>query len=627
MTLDEFICKPGLHGICGGPDQYSAKCPAHDDHRASLSIARRDDGGILLNCHAGCTPEQITTSLGLAVHDLYNTTAAQVFGGKREVAIYRYIDAHGNKSEKVRYSDKSFTWRQDDGRGGYVFNRKGVEPSLYMTGWGDLPDTVYFVEGEKDVDNIMRAGFYAISVPDGAESKWKPQYTESLRARNVVVIQDNDAPGRKLARTAAKELTGTAKSVKILDLTCIWPGLPDHGDTSDLLSHMGPAEGMAAIQKHTAVLPEFTSDAADANSCRPALVKASDIPYEPPRWLISPYFQRGKGTLIQADSGAGKTAFMCAIAAHVSTGRPLLGIPIETPGNVLILSVEDDLPVLRGRIEANGGDLDKCHFMTNAAGLTFNSPEVEQAVKQINAKMLIFDPFQAFLGASVNMDKSNQTRPELAKLFEMSDRNDCSVAIIAHIGKFSAGNSAVNRSLGSVDIPAAMRSVLQIVKNPENDTERIAIHVKCSNAPKGRSVAYTIGDRGGIQWSGFSAMTEEDLNVIVKRTEKGVPYENEPLVRVFNQMLTDKPGGGFWPYEEVKSIGMKLLGFPPFSSTQDLKAKLNGTLTRELQERDGMIVTCGHKNNGFRGIKIEQYQHPVGYQTSFRVDEKRDDKS
>lgn len=349
---------------------------------------------------------------------------------------------------------------------------------------------------------------------------------------------------------------------------------------------------------------------------KPRLVKASEVPYEPPHWTIAPYFQRGKGTLIQGDNGSGKTAFMCAIAAHITTGAPLLGIPITTPGDVLILSVEDDLPVLRGRIEADGGDLDKCHFLTNAAGLTFNSPEVEAAIKEIRARMVIFDPFQAFLGAGVDMFRSNETRPELAKLFEMCERNDCACAIIAHMGKSGGDKSPVNRSLGSVDIPAAMRSILQLVRNPDNEDECVMVHVKCSNAPKGQSIAYTIGDRGGVHWTGFSPMTADDLSTIVKRKEKGIPYDKEPLVQVFNQLVTDKPGGGFWSYEEVKSVGMKLLGFPPFYSTADLKQKLTGPFIRELQEKDGLIVTCGHKSNGARGIRIEQYQHPQGYQTS-----------
>ena len=354
-----------------------------------------------------------------------------------------------------------------------------------------------------------------------------------------------------------------------------------------------------------------------AETVKPMLIKASDVPYEPPRWLIAPYIQKGKGTLIQADNGTGKTAFVCAIASHVTTGRPLLGIPVATPGNVLILSVEDDLPVLRGRIEASGGDLDKCHFLTNAAGLSFNSPEVEAAVKQIEAKLVIFDPLQAFMGAKVDMFRANETRPEFAKLFEMCARNDCACIIIAHTSKTAGEKSPVNRALGSVDIPAAMRSVLQIIKNPDNEYERIAVHVKCSNAPKGQSLVYSIGDRGGVQWVGFSPMTDDDLTTIVKRKEKGIPYENEPLVQVFNQLITDKPGGGFWSYADLKSEGAKILGFPPYSDITDLRNKLSGPLSKELQQRDGLIVTCGVKGaHGVRGIRIEQYQLPQGYQTS-----------
>lgn len=348
---------------------------------------------------------------------------------------------------------------------------------------------------------------------------------------------------------------------------------------------------------------------------RPVLVKASEVPYEPPRWTIAPYFQRGKGTLIQGDNGSGKTAFMCAVAAHVTTGKPLLGIPVTTPGDVLMLSVEDDLPVLRGRIEASGGDLDKCHFMTNAAGLTFNSPEVEAAIKEINAKMVIFDPFQAFLGASVDMFRSNETRPELAKLFEMCERNDCACAIIAHMGK-SGDKSPVNRSLGSVDIPASMRSILQLTRNPDNEDECVMVHVKCSNAPRGQSIAYTIGDRGGVHWVGFSPMTIDDLATIIKRKEKGIPYDKEPLVQVFLQLITDKPGGGFWSYADLREIGAKILGFPPFSGLNDLRRKLDCGLARELQQKEGIIVTHSAKGRGnVRGVRLEQYRVPDGYQT------------
>ena len=352
---------------------------------------------------------------------------------------------------------------------------------------------------------------------------------------------------------------------------------------------------------------------------KPRLVRACDVPYEPPRWAIAPYFQRGKGTMIQGDNGTGKTAFLCAIAAHVTTGDPLLGLPISFPGDVVFLSVEDDLPVLRGRIEADGGDLTKVHFMTNAAGLTFSSPEVEAAVKAVRAAMVIFDPFQAFMGAGVDMFRANETRPELAKLFEMCERNDCACAIVSHMGK-AGDKSPVNRSLGSVDIPAAMRSILELTRNPDNEDECIMVHVKCSNAPRGQSIVYTIGERGGVHWVGFSPMTVEDLAVINRRKErkeKGIPYENEPLVQVFNQLITDRPGGGFWSYADLKREGAKILGYEPYASVGDLRRRLDEGLSRELQARDGLIVTHSEKGKGNRrGIRIEQYKCPQGFQTS-----------
>ena len=361
---------------------------------------------------------------------------------------------------------------------------------------------------------------------------------------------------------------------------------------------------------------------AQTEADKPKLIRACDVPYEPPRWTLAPYFQRGKGTLVQGDNGTGKTAFLCAIAAHVTTGTPLLGLPVDAPGDVVILSVEDDLPVLRGRIEADGGDLTKCHFMTNAAGLTFTSPEIEAAVKEVKAAMVIFDPIQAFMGAGVDMFRANETRPKMAKLFDMCDRNDCSCAIVSHMGK-AGDKSPVNRSLGSVDIPASMRSILELTRNPDNEDECIMVHVKCSNAPKGQSIIYTIGDRGGVHWVGFSPMTVDDLAVINRRKErkeKGIPYENEPLVQVFNQLITDRPGGGFWSYSDLKSEGAKILGFPPYSDLNDLRQRLDGGLARELQSRDGLIVTHSAKGKGnVRGIRVEAYQHPQGYQTKIQA--------
>lgn len=595
-----------LQGVKGDKGQWTALCPAHNDTHNSLSISTGRDGRILLKCHAGCSVDAIAGALGLSVKDLFEDKPQGQRRSKIE-AIYTYSSG----AQKLRRADKSFTWRHPDGKGGWIYNRQGVPHGLYIA--GELTNAVFVCEGEKDCDNLHKLGYDAVSGEDGAgPGKWHKEYTEQLRGRAVCIFQDHDDVGRAYAQETAAALYGVASSVQVLDISTVWPEIPEHGDVSDLIARAGPKKACELITKLIAT-PRW---APAADPAKPRLVRACDVPYEPPRWTIAPYIQRGKGTLIQADNGIGKTAFVCAIAAHVSTGQALLDIPVETPGNVLLLSVEDDLPVLRGRIEASGGDLSKCHFLTNAAGLSFNSPKVEAATKEVQARLVIFDPLQAFMGAKVDMFRANETRPELAKLFEMCDRNDCACIIIAHTGKNAGDKSPVNRALGSVDIPAAMRSVLQIIENPDNELERIVVHVKCSNAPKGQSIVYSIGDRGGVQWIGFSPMTADDLIAVVKRKEKGIPYENEPLVQVFNQLITDRPGGGFWSYADLKSDGAKILGFPPFADLNNLRQKLDNGLSRELQANDGLIVTHSQRGpHNARGVRIEQYQQPQGYQT------------
>lgn len=585
-------------------NEYMARCPCHDDKKQSLCIGNGEKG-VVLKCQAGCDTRAILDRVGLKPADLF-------FEKKQDnrpqiVATYQYP----NGVQKLRRSDKSFAWRRPDGKGGWIYNRKGVPHSLYIA--GELSEDVAITEGEKDADNLHKLGWTAVSGEDGAgPGKWRSEYTEQLRDFPVVIFQDNDDVGKAYAQEVATALSGVAKSVHLLDLSKIWPEIPEHGDVSDLIARFGEEQSSDMIAELIRKTPAWAPQ-------NPAVSCAADVPYEEPKWTIAPYFQRGKGTLIQGDSGSGKTAFVCAVAAHVSTGKPLLNSTIETPGNVLVLSVEDDQPILRGRIEASGGDLTKIFFHNNPAGLTFTSPEIWSIVKQYKIKLIIFDPFQAFLGSGIDMFRANETRPVLARLFELCDQEDCAVIIVAHTSK-NSDKSVVNRSLGSVDIPASMRSVMQLIRNPDNPDQCVMVHVKSSNAPRGRSIAYTIGDRGGVHWDGYSPITVEDLGNIAKREKKGIPYDKEPLVQVFNQLITDRPGGGFWSYSDLKKEGAKILGFPPFSDLNELRSKLDGGLAKELQKNDGLIVVYGEKNRtNARGIRIEQYQKPKAYQTKLNA--------
>ena len=242
-----------------GNGRWDALCPAHRDSKRSLSIAIGTNGKLLLKCHAphGCTLAAIVVSLGLGHDDLFPDNAAS--GGKRDrsmssvfVEAYDYRDREGNHLFQVcRWSPKRFTQRRrnpgfdpskprdKDHNPEYLNNLDGVPRVLYR-----LPEMlkalaakpgrqVVIAEGEADVDALRADDFLATTNPMGA-GKWHPDYTETLRGQNVVVIPDEDpvdpnlgySPGLKHAEDICAALQGIAKKVVLVRL----PNVPAKGD-------------------------------------------------------------------------------------------------------------------------------------------------------------------------------------------------------------------------------------------------------------------------------------------------------------------------------------------------------------------------------------------------------------
>ncbi len=119
-----------------------ARCPCHNDTKQSLSIGSGQKG-VVLKCQAGCDTHDILAKVGLKPRDLfYEADKHQV--RPQVVATYTYP----NGVQKLRKADKSFTWRRPDGKGGWIWNRKGISHCLYVA--GELSGgAVAVVEGEK----------------------------------------------------------------------------------------------------------------------------------------------------------------------------------------------------------------------------------------------------------------------------------------------------------------------------------------------------------------------------------------------------------------------------------------------------------------------------------------------
>jgi len=313
-----------------------------------------------------------------------------------------------------------------------------------------------------------------------------------------------------------------------------------------------------------------------------------DVPFEPISWLVEGLIPRKKLSIFQGDPGSGKTALGCWMAARVSTGGRLLDKRVEQ-GNVLIISVEDDASTLRGRIEASGGDVSKCFFIDEAYNVTFLHEGLQEAIHQTQAKLVIFDPIQSFFGADINMNLSNQTRPILAYLAQVAKAEDCAIVLVAHMGKAKEGKSNVLRSLGSVDIPGAARSVLHIGRDPSDKNRCVVCHVKSSNARMSDSFTYTIGDRGGVTIGEYTQLTASDLDAASARASSGVPYEEEPVVKIARQLMKENTFIGCIGYEALAEIAERVLGKTPYSNGKGWLAAFK-RVSRELFARDRIAV-------------------------------------
>lgn len=191
---------------------WMAKCPAHDDKNPSLSI-REVDGKVLLHCHAGCTQRDVIDALKASgVWQPEHTEDPRIVG------TYDYTDERGSLLYQiVRYQPKDFKQRRPDGCGGWIW-RKSARQVLYR-----LPEVleapiVFVVEGERDVETLRDQGFVATTNAGGAKAHWAPQYSEALRGREVILIPDNDAPGRKRVLNIARALLGKVARLVVLEL-------------------------------------------------------------------------------------------------------------------------------------------------------------------------------------------------------------------------------------------------------------------------------------------------------------------------------------------------------------------------------------------------------------------------
>ena len=242
------------------------------------------------------------------------------------------------------------------------------------------------------------------------------------------------------------------------------------------------------------------------------IIRMSDVELTPVEWLWKPYLPFGKLSVLQGNPGEGKTYFAMHLAAACTNGKLLPNMESMEPFNVIYQTAEDGLgDTVKPRLIEAGADLDRVLVIDDSdVQLTLSDERIEKAIIENNARLVIIDPIQAYLGADVDMNRANEVRPIFMRLGQVAQRTGCAILLIGHLNK-AAGMQSLQRGLGSIDIAAAVRSVMFIGKLKHDPTMRILTHEKSSLAPPGASLAFSLGDEGGFRWVGEYDITADEM--------------------------------------------------------------------------------------------------------------------
>ncbi len=368
--------------ICGGcdgdPRGHERRCHGFLSSDGLYAHCSRDE-------HAG-TLKQSPNSQTYA-HRLRGPCACGSTHGASDVssdsnieATYDYRDENGALLfQAVRLRPKAFRQRRPDGAGGWHWDLKGTRRVLYR--YPELlaaptGETVFVVEGEKDVDNLRRLGGVATCNPMGA-GKWhhvSDCVPRAFAGRRVVVLPDADEPGREHATQVAQSLTPVASNVRVVELPAR-NGSPIK-DVSDWLAAGGTFEELQQIA--TSAEPGETAGAAPgdafADEIKTALVDVSNAlgssvtahrhplffdagdlfrrDFPSTAWLVTGLITRGGLVQFGAEPKSGKTWLALEIAVAITTGTRALGDAYAARGVVAYFFAEDLDRQVRNRIRA-----------------------------------------------------------------------------------------------------------------------------------------------------------------------------------------------------------------------------------------------------------------------------------
>lgn len=280
----------------------------------------------------------------------------------------------------------------------------------------------------------------------------------------------------------------------------------------------------------------------------------SEVTATPVEWLWFPFFAYGKISVVQGDPGSGKSIFMMDTIARLTTGRALYDGMHSDPVNVIYQCSEDGREdTIRPRLERAGADCSRVGYINeDISNVTLDDEIIRKTIINTDAKLLVIDPVQAYLGDS-DLSNASRMRRVMKTLGTWAAAFNCAVILVGHLNKKS-GQNELYRGLGSVDIMALARSVIQIERSEEDPSIRYVRQLKNSLSSPGPVLSFMIDKNGVLKW--ISSASEGNSFQINDPQENAITGKGEAASLIMFELLSEGPVPAVTVITEVVKAGI-----------------------------------------------------------------------
>lgn len=271
----------------------------------------------------------------------------------------------------------------------------------------------------------------------------------------------------------------------------------------------------------------------------------SNVKPVPIKWLWYPYIAIGKITLLQGDPGDGKSSMMLNLIAELSKGGETPdGKALGRPRRVIYQCSEDGAAdTIKPRLDAYGADSSNVAFIDEEvySGLTLDDERIREAIIDFKPQLVVIDPIQSYIGNDSDLQIAVRARKLMRRISMWASTYDCAIVLIGHLSK-KEGSKDLYRGLGSIDVVASARSVLQVERDSMDEDVRIVRQVKNSLAPKGEDIRFEIRRGTGFRWLSGDQEIPAGANDNVQNGFEDLPKNKQELAAaVLKRLLSDGP--------------------------------------------------------------------------------------